>query len=100
MRVFCVIIIVLALTLSGVPGLAQQGPGSTVRTESSTYQAEPPADCKYIPRGGPIAGIVVASVFWFVLPMSIPVWITQGKKLKRRNKERYQQQAQGCPAVP
>jgi hypothetical protein len=29
--------------------------------------------------------------------MSIPVWITQAKKLKRRKKEIYEHQLRGCP---
>ena len=97
MRHICITIIVLALTVGGAPALAQQAAGSTATTELPNQQAAPPADCKYIPRGGPIAGIVVASVFWFVLPMSIPVWITQSKKLKRRNKEIFEQRQRGCP---
>lgn len=60
--------------------------------------AEVRPDCHPVKRGGPIAGIVIASVFWIVLPMSIPVWITQAKKLKRRNREIYEQQQRGCPA--
>jgi len=36
-------------------------------------------------RGGAIGGIVVGSVFWWLLPMSIPVLITQTKKLKAHN---------------
>jgi hypothetical protein len=42
-------------------------------------------------------GIVIASIFWWVLPMSIPVWITQAKKLKNRKREIYEQQQRGCP---
>ena len=56
-----------------------------------------PTDCEQIEKGGPIAGIVVASVFWWVLPMSIPVWITQAKKLKRRKKQIFEQRLRGCP---
>jgi len=29
--------------------------------------------------------------------MSIPVWVTQAKKLKRRKAEIYEQQRRGCP---
>jgi hypothetical protein len=62
-------------------------------------EVQPPSQlaCREIKKGGPIAGIVVASVFWYVLPMSIPVWITQAKKLKRRKKEIHEQQLRGCP---
>ena len=56
-----------------------------------------PTDCEQIEKGGPIAGIVVASVFWWLLPMSIPVWITQAKELKRRKKRIYEQRLRGCP---
>ncbi len=43
-------------------------------------------DCPQGNRGGAIAGVVIGSVFWYVLPMSIPVLVTQGKKLKKHNK--------------
>lgn len=45
-------------------------------------------------RGGAIGGIVVGSVFWMLLPMSIPVLITQSKKLKAHNKARYERRCQ------
>ena len=54
-------------------------------------------DCPQVKKGGAIAGIVVASVVWWVLPMSIPVWITQAKKLKRAKRELYEQAQRGCP---
>lgn len=73
---------------TGAPGYPVQGEEFAVR--------QAPA-CRKINKGGPIAGIVVASVFWWVLPMSIPVWITQAKKLKQRKAEIYEQQQRGCP---
>jgi hypothetical protein len=45
-------------------------------------------------RGGAIGGIVVGSVFWWVLPMSIPVLITQVKKLKAHNRAKYERRCQ------
>jgi len=53
---------------------------------SVTYPGYPQTEeCPKGKRGGAIAGIVVGSVFWWLLPMSIPVLVTQGKKLKRHN---------------
>ncbi|MBW2403241.1 MAG: hypothetical protein JRF42_05395, partial [Deltaproteobacteria bacterium] len=65
-------IIVTALVLSAGQATAQQGEASTVTTE--VPQQQPYPECRQINKGGPIAGIVVASVFWWLLPMSIPVW--------------------------
>ncbi len=48
-------------------------------------------------RGGAIGGIVVGSVFWWVLPMSIPVLITQSKKLKAHNKAQMERRCQYAP---
>ncbi len=45
-------------------------------------------------RGGAIGGIVVASVFWPLLPMSIPVLITQSRKLRAHNDARDQGRCQ------
>ncbi|MEM7435389.1 MAG: hypothetical protein AAF436_09585 [Myxococcota bacterium] len=74
---------------------------SDVPSEGSASAPSPaPQDCAPVNTGGPIAGIVVASVFWWVLPMSIPVLITQSKKLKRRKAEKYAQAQRGCPMVP
>lgn len=70
------------------PGYLDEGEQFAVRQAPS---------CRKISKGGPIAGIVVASIFWWVLPMSIPVWVTQAKKLKRRKAEIYEQQRRGCP---
>lgn len=72
-------------------------PTEVVASTPAPPAAAPPSDCRQINTGGPIAGIVVASVFWYVLPMSIPVWITQAKKLKRRKAERWEQAKRGCP---
>jgi disulfide bond formation protein DsbB len=74
---------------------AQAAPTPGYPAEGQPAQKAP--DCREINKGGPIAGIVVASVFWYVLPMSIPVWITQAKKLKRRKAEIAEQQLRGCP---
>ncbi|MEM7136410.1 MAG: hypothetical protein AAF500_07525 [Myxococcota bacterium] len=74
---------------------------SGVPSDGSASAPSPaPEDCKPVNTGGPIAGIVVASIFWYVLPMSIPVLITQSKKLKRRKAEKYAQAQRGCPVVP
>ena len=48
-------------------------------------------------RGGAIGGIVVGSIFWWVLPMSIPVLITQTKKLKAHNRAQNERRCQYAP---
>ena len=88
-------IIVTALVLSAAPTIAQEDQAPIVTTEVPQQQPHP--ECRQISKGGPIAGIVVASVFWWLLPMSIPVWITQTKKLKKRRAQIYEQQQRGCP---
>ena len=88
-------ILAASLVLSAAPTIAQEDQASIVTTEVPEQQQNP--ECRKISKGGPIAGIVVASVFWWLLPMSIPVWITQTKKLKKRRAEIYEQQRRGCP---
>ena len=56
--------------------------------------APPPELCPKGKRGGAIGGIVVGSVFWWLLPMSIPVLITQTKKLKAHNKAKHERRCQ------
>ena len=81
--------------------LAQEGGSSAETGVVSETPTEPassaPADCRKVNMGGPIAGIVVGAIFWPLLPMSIPVLVTQSKKLKRRNREIYEQAQRGCP---
>ena len=89
------VILAMALVLSAAPAIAQDSAASIVTTE--VPQQQPSPECRQISKGGPIAGIVVASVFWWLLPMSIPVWITQTKKLKKRRAQIYEQQQRGCP---
>ena len=75
--------------------LAQQSTGTEVVAGPPAEAA--PQDCRKINKGGPIAGIVVGAVFWPLLPLSIPLLVTQSKKLKRRNAEIYEQSRRGCP---
>ena len=89
-------IVMTALVVSAAPATAQQPDAPSVTTQVPQQQ-QTGYDCRQINKGGPIAGIVIASIFWWVLPMSIPVWITQTKKLKRRRAEIYEQQRRGCP---
>jgi len=68
-----------------------------------TTDPPPPAQstsvepCPKGKRGGAIAGIVVGSVFLWVLPMSIPVLITQTKKLKAHNRAKHERRCQYAP---
>lgn len=75
--------------------------------EQATMISEPPAQSSASPtsdepcpkgkRGGAIGGIVVGSVFWGLLPMSIPVLVTQGRKLKAHNKAQLERRCQYAP---
>ena len=87
----------LALLVSTAATTAQQAGAPTVTTEVPLQPLQPQPVCRQINKGGPIAGIVVASIFVWVLPMSIPVLITQTKKLRRRRAEIYEQRRMGCP---
>jgi hypothetical protein len=71
-----------------------------VTTEPPVRESAPPPPAEPCPkghRGGAIAGIVVASVFFGLLPMSIPVLVTQGKKLKAHNKAMREHRCQYAP---
>jgi len=46
---------------------------------------------------GRFGGIVVASVFWWLPPMSIPVLIAQTKKLKAHDKAQLERRWQYAP---
>ena len=95
--------ILIALCLMSATTVGAQDTSSTVVTDTPTAAEPAPAaapaapQCEPVNKGGAIAGIVVASVFWYVLPMSIPVWITQAKKLKRLKRKEREQLQQGCP---
>jgi hypothetical protein len=81
------------LLLSSLPELAYGQ--TTVTTEPPATERPPSSEpCPKGKRGGAIGGIVVGSVFWWLLPMSIPVLITQSKKLKAHNKARYEHRCQ------
>lgn len=71
------------------------------QAEVAPAEAAPPAapdqPCPKGKRGGAIGGIVVGSVFWWVLPMSIPVLITQTKKLKAHNAAMQDRRCQYAP---
>jgi hypothetical protein len=88
---------VLTSTLSA-PRLAYAD--QTVTTEppaQSSASATVDEPCPKGKRGGAIGGIVVGSVFWWVLPMSIPVLITQAKKLKAHNRAMQERRCQYAP---
>jgi hypothetical protein len=60
-------------------------------------QPAPSKPCPKGKRGGAIGGIVMGSLFWWVLPMSIPVLITQTKKLKAHNEAQLERRCQYAP---
>jgi len=66
--------------------------------QQSAAQLHYEEPCPKGKRGGAIAGIVVGSVFWWLLPMSIPVLITQTKKLKAHNRAQLDRRCQYAPA--
>lgn len=78
-----------------LPLYAQQTVTSEPPPQASAPQQEP---CPKGKRGGAVGGIVVGSIFWWLLPMSIPVLITQTKKLKAHNKARLERRCQYAPS--
>lgn len=71
---------------------------TTITSEPPPQRSAAPAEpCPKGKRGGAIGGIVVGSVFWMLLPMSIPVLITQSRKLKAHNKAQYERRCQYAP---
>jgi len=74
---------------------------ATVTSEASVRQRDvqlhDEEPCPQGKRGGAIGGIVVGSVFWWLLPMSIPVLITQTKKLKAHNRAQLERRCQYAP---
>jgi hypothetical protein len=79
--------------LSSLPELAY-GQTTVTTDPPAAEQPRPSEPCPEGKRGGAIGGIVVGSVFWWLLPMSIPVLITQTKKLKAHNKAKYEHRCQ------
>jgi hypothetical protein len=95
-RVATALFSLLLLFSSAAPAVGQD----TVTTEpppQSAASSQPEEPCPKGKRGGAIGGIVVGSVFWWVLPMSIPVLITQTKKLKAHNKAQHERRCQYAP---
>ena len=71
-----------------------------VTTEPPTLSSaapQPSEPCPKGKRGGAIGGIVMGSIFWWVLPMSIPVLITQTKKLRAHNEAQLDRRCQYAP---
>lgn len=85
---------VLAVFLLWAPAYGQT---SATSEPPATAVPAPEEPCPKGKRGGAIGGIVVGSVFWWVLPMSIPVLITQSKKLKAHNRARDLRRCQYAP---
>jgi hypothetical protein len=83
---------VLSLTL--LIGVAPAALAQEVTSEPPVRQQSPQEPCPKGKRGGAIGGIVMGSIFWWLLPMSIPVLITQTKKLKAHNKARHERRCQ------
>jgi hypothetical protein len=83
----------LSVLVGGVPAALGQEVTSEPPAQRQGYE-EP---CPKGKRGGAIGGIVMGSIFWWVLPMSIPVLITQTKKLKAHNKAKHERRCQYAP---
>ncbi len=92
-----ILFLVVGVVLAGAPSWAQ----TTVTSEPpQAANTPPPASDKPCPkgkRGGAVGGIVVGSIFWWLLPMSIPVLITQTKKLRSHNEAMRDQRCQYAP---
>lgn len=85
---------------STLPGLAHAQQTSVTTEPPPVQDPKPPASSEPCPkgnRGGAVGGIVVGSVFWWLLPMSIPLWVTQSRKLKAHNKARLERRCQYAP---
>jgi hypothetical protein len=89
------------LSLSVPPGLASAEESVTMEpppaAASEAARAPSAEPCPKGKRGGAIGGIVMGSIFWWVLPMSIPVLITQTKKLKAHNRAKLERRCQYAP---
>lgn len=80
------------------PGLASADESVTAEPPAQEAAPQPSSEpCPKGKRGGAIGGIVMGSIFWWLLPMSIPVLITQTKKLKAHNKARLDRRCQYAP---
>lgn len=95
---YVVLCTMLAVSTLPAPAHADE---ATVTIQAPPPQGSEPAvssePCPKGKRGGAIGGIVVGSVFWWLLPMSIPLWVTQSKKLKAHNKARLERRCQYAP---
>jgi hypothetical protein len=92
------IVLCAVLSLHLVPGSVRAQ--ESVTMDPPPQQTPPPQSSEPCPkgkRGGAIGGIVVGSIFWWLLPMSIPVLITQTKKLKAHNKAKLERRCQYAP---
>ena len=95
--VFAAMCCFLVLFSSSGPAYGQEAATTESPAPQSTESPQPEEPCPKGKRGGAIAGIVVGSVFWLVLPMSIPVLITQSKKLKAHNKAKMERRCEYAP---
>jgi len=95
----CVVLCSLLMFLL-LPQAAYGQDNVTSEPPAQQSPSPPPSEepCPEGKRGGAIGGIVVGSVFWWLLPMSIPVLITQTKKLKAHNKAKYERRCQYATA--
>jgi len=94
---FAILCTLLVPLLFPLPSYGQE----IVTSEPPAQQSAPPPasdePCPEGKRGGAIGGIVVGSVLWWLLPMSIPVLITQTKKLKAHNRAQLERRCQYAP---
>ncbi len=97
----CWLLLCTFLSLSVPPGLANAEESVTTEpppvSVTQTPRAPSAEPCPKGKRGGAIGGIVMGSIFWWVLPMSIPVLITQTKKLKAHNRAKLERRCQYAP---
>ena len=89
----------LALAVVALP-LSTSAQGSEPVPKAPTSEPTPEEPCPKGRRGGAVGGIVVGSVFLPVLPMSIPVLITQSQKLKAHNRAMRERRCQYASEEP
>lgn len=87
-------LVAAVLSLSVLGGRVPAALGQEVTSEPPAKRQGYQEPCPKGKRGGAIGGIVMGSIFWWVLPMSIPVLITQTKKLRAHNEAQQERRCQ------
>jgi hypothetical protein len=93
-----VLVVVVGVVFAGAPSWAQTVTSEPPpQAESALVAPKSDEPCPKGNRGGALAGVVIGALFWPLLPMSIPVLVTQGKKLKSHNQAMRDRRCQYAP---